>query len=72
MKCDDPMPTPRFRELVRLLLEEELTRAERRELKRALRKSDEARQYLAEVLADSTLDTVRSRRLDRDSVRLSS
>ena len=59
-------------ELSRLLIEEELSWTERIELKRILKKSDVARNYLAEVLADSTLRSVRAKTLDRSSVKLSS
>lgn len=74
MKSDKPIPeiSDRFRELVRVLIEEELTPGERSEMKRVLKHSGEARNYLAEALAESTLQAVRGRTLKRESVRLSS
>lgn len=67
-----PGVTDRFRELVRRLIEAELTRAERDEMKRVLKTSPDARRFLAEALAESTLLAVRGRTLKRESVRLSS
>lgn len=74
MKADKPTPeiSGRFRELVRVLIEEELSPGERAEMKRVLKQSAEARSYLAEALAESTLQSVRGRTLKRESVRLSS
>lgn len=75
MKTNEPPPpalTDRFQELVKLLIEAELSRSERAELQRELRNSATARSFLAEALAESTLRAVRVRSLSRDSVRLSS
>jgi anti-sigma factor RsiW len=74
MKSNEPacgLPE-RFRELVRLLIDEELTGEERAEMKRALKSCDEARSYLAEALAESTLLAVRKGQPKLGSVRLPS
>jgi hypothetical protein len=67
-----PAVTDRFRELVRILVEDALSPLERTEMKRTLKGSAEARKFLAEALAETTLMTVHGRRLKRGSVRLSS
>lgn len=75
MKSNHSIPTAvtdRFRELVRRLVDDELTSPERTELKRTLKGSVDARYFLAEALAESTLLALRGRTLKRGSVRLSS